>query len=121
MLELSGRDHFASGRGRVAIDTSKGEQTLGPLKPGLHRLELTKGGALGFVKALHTEIPKRTQWLTEHGYSKWVEGCGLLYSVIWIEESAKFWGHLSSKDEDLMLKVMKSFGLPAGRCSTASS
>jgi hypothetical protein len=97
-----------------AIDTSKGEQTLGPLKPGLHRLELTKGGALAFIKALHAEIPKRTQWLTEHGYSKWVEGCGLLYWVIWIEEAGKFWGNLSSKDEDLMLEVMKELRSAGG-------
>jgi hypothetical protein len=97
-----------------AIDTSKGEQTLGPVKPGLHRLEITKGGALVFLQELIKEIPKRTQWLTEHGYTKWVEGCGLLYWVVWIEESAKFWGNLSSKDEDLMLEVMKEIRSAGG-------
>ncbi|GAA0968881.1 DNA translocase FtsK [Actinocorallia libanotica] len=97
-----------------AIDTSKGEQTLGPLKPGLHRLETTKAGAVKFLRALHAEIPKRTQWLTEHGYTKWVEGCGLLYWVIHIEEAAKFWGNLSSKDEDLALEVMKELRSAGG-------
>ena len=97
-----------------AIDTSKGEQTLGPLKPGLHRLETTKAGAIKLLRALHAEIPKRTQWLTEHGYTKWTEGCGLLYWVVWIEEAAKFWGNLSSKDEDLMLEVMKEIRSAGG-------
>lgn len=97
-----------------AIDTSKGEQTLGPLKPGLHRLETTKAGAIDLLHALHTLIPQRTQWLTEHGYTKWTEGCGLLYWVIWIEEAAKFWSNLSSKDEELMLEVMKELRSAGG-------
>jgi hypothetical protein len=82
--------------------------------PALHRLEITKGGALVFLQELIKEIPKRTQWLTEHGYTKWVEGCGLLYWVVWIEEAAKFWGNLSSKDEDLMLEVMKEIRSAGG-------
>lgn len=90
-----------------AIDTSKDEQTLGPLREGLARLDTDKTDAVRVLRAIHARIPKRTQWLGRHGYSNWEKGCGLTYWVLWIEEASKFMAGLSSKDEERLEEVMK--------------
>jgi hypothetical protein len=73
-----------------AIDTSKDDQTLGPLRPGLARLDTDPAAAVALLRGVHARIPQRTRWLAQHGYSKWEPGCGLTYWVLWIEEAAKF-------------------------------
>ena len=90
-----------------AIDTSKDDQTLGPLRDGLARFDTDKAAAVGLLRAVHAAIPKRTKWLGQHGYSKWERGCGLTYWVLWIEEAAKVMNGLSSKDEERFEEIIK--------------
>jgi hypothetical protein len=91
----------------LAIDTSKDEQTLGPLREGLARLDVTKDDAVRLLRAVHAKIPQRTKWLAQHGFSNWERGCGLTYWVVWIEEASKFMASLSSKDEERLEEVVK--------------
>lgn len=101
------------------IDISKGDQTLGPLRPALHRLEITKGGASMLIEAIYREIPKRTQWLTQHGYTDWMPGCGLLFWILWIEEAAKVFGQLTDKDIERLEEIAKELRSAGGRlCSS---
>jgi hypothetical protein len=98
----------------LAIDTSKDDQTLGPLREGLARLDTDQGAAVRLLRAVHANIPKRTRWLAQHGYSKWEKGCGLDYWVLWIEEAAKFMNSLSSKDEDRLEEIVKELRSAGG-------
>jgi hypothetical protein len=97
-----------------AIDTSKDDQTLGPLRPGLARLDTNKTDATRLLRAMHAKIPERTKWLAQHGHSKWEKGCGLLYWVLWIEEAAKFLNNLSSKDEERFEEIVKEIRSAGG-------
>src|SRR2546426_761175 len=90
-----------------AIDTSKDDQTLGPLRPGLARFDTDPKAAVQLLRAIHAAIPQRTKWLAQHGHSKWEQGCGLTYWVLWIEEAAKVMNGLSSKDEERLEELVK--------------
>ncbi|WP_157530160.1 hypothetical protein [Microtetraspora niveoalba] len=50
-----------------AGDTAKAEQTLGPLRQGLHRfeaeIEAVRALLRALLRALHAEAPRRTSWL----------------------------------------------------------
>lgn len=91
----------------LAIDTSKDEQTLGPLGEGLGTFVTGQKAAVTLMRAVHQRIPQRTRWLARHGHSKWEPGCGLTYWVLWIEEAAKFMNGLSSKDEERLEEIVK--------------
>lgn len=97
-----------------AIDTSKDDQTFGPLREGLGRLDTDQKDAVRLLRAMHAKIPQRTKWLAKHGYSKWERGCGLTYWVLWIEEAAKFMASLSSKDEERLEEVVKELRSAGG-------
>jgi hypothetical protein len=99
----------------VAIDTSKDEQTLGPLRPGLAKFVTEQGEAIQLLRAVHARIPKRTQWLGRHGFSNWEKGCGLDYWILWIEEAAKFMASLSSRDEERFEEIVKEIRSAGGR------
>ncbi|PPK65766.1 hypothetical protein V5P93_000347 [Actinokineospora auranticolor] len=91
----------------IAIDTSKDEQTLGPLKPGLAALVTDQNSAVEMLRRLHRQIPERTKTLGRNGYSKWSEGCGMDFVVLWIEEASKFLAALSGKDEERFEEIVK--------------
>ena len=96
-----------------SIDISKDDQTMGPLREGLHRFETGKAGAVELIRAMHAAIPQRTKWLAEHGYSDWEPGCGLTYWYLHIEEIAKLVNEIGAQDEELLgeiLKEMRSAG-----------
>jgi hypothetical protein len=97
-----------------AVDISKDDQTLGPLRPALHRFETTKAGLVDFIRDLHEKIPQRTKWLARHGYQKWVPGCGLAYWLVLMEEVSKVFDELSSRDEDLLLQIVKELRSAGG-------
>lgn len=97
-----------------AIDISKDDQTMGPLRRGLHRFETTKAGAVDLVRKLHAEIPGRTKWLAERGYQNWEPGCGLLYWVLHIEEIAKLFSVLDSRDAELLEEILKELRSAGG-------
>lgn len=98
----------------LAIDTSKDEQTLGPISAGLARMETTKPGAVDLLRGLHQAIPARTRWLARHGYSNWETGCGLTYWLVLIEEAPKFIASLSSADEEKLEEIMKEIRSAGG-------
>lgn len=99
----------------LAIDTSKDEQTLGPLQPGLAKFVTEQADAVALLRAVHARIPQRTKWLGRHGFSKWEKGCGLAFWILWIEEAAKFMNSLSSKDEDRFEEIVKEIRSAGGR------
>ncbi|AQZ67580.1 hypothetical protein BKM31_44455 [[Actinomadura] parvosata subsp. kistnae] len=97
-----------------SIDISKDDQTMGPLREGLHRLETSKAGAVDLIRALHKAIPQRTKWLSEHNYSKWEPGCGLTYWYLHIEEIAKLVNELSADDEEKLSEILKELRSAGG-------
>ncbi|MFC5744856.1 DNA translocase FtsK [Actinomadura rugatobispora] len=98
-----------------AVDLSKATQTLGPLEPGLHRLQTGKAGISKFIRDLHEEIPKRTKWLGDHDYNDWEPGCGLLYWLVLFEEIAKIFDELGNKDQELIEQITKEIRSAGGR------
>ncbi|MBA2896649.1 DNA translocase FtsK [Nonomuraea soli] len=97
-----------------SIDISKDDQTMGPLREGLHRFEHTKAGAVALIRAIHAAIPQRTKWLAEHGYSDWEEGCGLTYWYLHIEEIAKLVSELGADDEEKLGEILKEIRSAGG-------
>ncbi|HEU5024637.1 MAG TPA: hypothetical protein VFV01_06905 [Spirillospora sp.] len=98
-----------------AVDLAKDAQTFGPMRGGLHRFITSKSELVEFIRALHKKVPERTKWLAEHGYQKWQKGCGLTFWVIWIEEAAKVFDELGSKDEEKLLQIVKELRSAGGR------
>jgi hypothetical protein len=97
----------------VGGDITKKNQTFGPLEPALHRVEYTRDGVRDLLNRLHTLIPERTEYLADHGLTKWVEGCGLTYLNIWLEEVPDIYDALTSKEQDHFqsdVKALRSAG-----------
>jgi hypothetical protein len=92
----------------VAIDITKGTQTLGPLEPALHRLETTKDGAGALLAGVHASIRPRTDYLAARGLQKWAENCGLPYLVVWVEEAPDVLDALSDAGRDRFLSALKA-------------
>ncbi|OLT36745.1 hypothetical protein BJF79_30710 [Actinomadura sp. CNU-125] len=97
------------------VDLAKDDQTLGPLRPALHRLETDKAGAVKFLRELHAAIPERTKWLAKHGFNDWEPGCGLTYWLVLFEEVAKIFDVLGNKDQELVEQVTKEIRSAGGR------
>ncbi|MET8140396.1 DNA translocase FtsK [Sphaerisporangium sp. NPDC005288] len=97
-----------------SIDISKADQTMGPLREGLHRFEDSKAGAVQLIRAMHAAIPERTKWLADHNYSDWEEGCGLTYWYLHIEEIAKLVNELSADDEEKLGEILKEIRSAGG-------
>ncbi|WP_242903691.1 DNA translocase FtsK [Actinomadura terrae] len=97
-----------------SIDISKDDQTMGPLRPALHRFETTKTGAVALIRQMHAEIPRRTKWLAERGYQAWEPGCGLTYWYLHLEEVAKLFSELSSEDAEKLEEIVKEIRSAGG-------
>ncbi|MDH2429298.1 hypothetical protein [Sphaerisporangium sp. TRM90804] len=97
-----------------AADTAKQDQTLGPLRPMLHRFETDIKQVRAMLRRLHEQAPKRTQWLAERGFQKWVPGCGLAYWIVWLEEFPKIFDALPSKEQDKFLELVKELRSAGG-------
>lgn len=97
------------------IDLSKGDQTLGPLRPALFGFATKLSQAIALIDALHDEIPKRTEWLTDHGYSDWEEGCGLTYWLVHAEEVAKLFDLLPNASQEKFEQIAKEIRSAGGR------
>ncbi|WP_119931906.1 DNA translocase FtsK [Bailinhaonella thermotolerans] len=97
-----------------SIDISKDDQTMGPLREGLHRFESTKAGAVDLIRAMHEAIPQRTKWLASRGYTDWEPGCGLTYWYLHIEEIAKLINELGAQDEERLGEILKEIRSAGG-------
>lgn len=97
-----------------AGDTAKKDQTLGPLRRGMHRFETEISAVRQMLRILHSEAPKRTDWLAAHGYQKWVPGCGLTYWIIWLEEFPKIFDALPDKEQEHFLELVKELRSSGG-------
>ncbi|MEU6997198.1 hypothetical protein [Nonomuraea sp. NPDC046570] len=97
-----------------AIDITKGEQTLGPLKAALHRLETTKEGAKDLLTEMQAKIKPRTDLLSGKGLQKWTEGCGLTYWVLWLEEFPDIYDALTDKQQEQFLSLIKAIRSAGG-------
>jgi Ftsk gamma domain len=93
-----------------AIDLVKGEQTLGPLRPGLHRFETKLEGAQDLLTKMAAELETRTNQLAEKGLVEWEPGCGLPYWVLWIEEAWKLFDKIKMDAFESMMKALRSAG-----------
>jgi hypothetical protein len=93
----------------LGADITKGDQTFGPLRPALHRVESDAKGARALVDDVHSVIKPRTDWLAERGLQKWETGCGLSYLFVWLEETPDIWEKLSSKGEDNLISTARAF------------
>lgn len=98
----------------LAADLSKGEQTLGALEAGMHRFEKTKEGVEQLIRDVYGQIRPRTDYLTTKGLTKWKEGCGLLYWVIWFEEVPKIFNAISDKHQEMFLEILKEIRSAGG-------
>ncbi|MDF5755434.1 hypothetical protein [Spongiactinospora sp. TRM90649] len=94
----------------LAMDITKGEQTLGPLRPALHRLETTKAGAKRLIADLEKILKQRTDHLSAKGLLKWAPGCGLSYLVLWIEEAADVFEEIDMDKFNTLMKALRSGG-----------
>ncbi|WP_395110583.1 hypothetical protein [Actinomadura sp. SCN-SB] len=92
----------------LAADITKGEQTLGPLRPALHRFETTKAGVRSLINDIHAQLKPRTDWLASRGHVNWEPGCGLTYWLIWLEEFPDIGDALGDKGMDTFLKLLKA-------------
>ncbi|MCK2219676.1 hypothetical protein MF672_038660 [Actinomadura sp. ATCC 31491] len=97
-----------------SIDISKDDQTMGPLREGLHRFETSKAGAVDLIRSMHAAIPERTKWLAARGFTDWEEGCGLTYWYLHIEEIAKLVNELSAEDEERLGEILKEIRSAGG-------
>jgi hypothetical protein len=71
----------------MGVDITKADQTFGPMRAGLHRVETTRDGVADLLEGVHRAIPARTAFLTRGGYNRWVEGCGLKFLTVDLEET----------------------------------
>lgn len=97
-----------------SIDVSKDDQTMGPLRKGLHGFATSKAKAVKLIRKMHAEIPQRTKWLAERGLQNWEPGCGLLYWVLHIEEIAKLFDMLDGEDEEKLAEIIKEIRSAGG-------
>ncbi|WP_149259815.1 DNA translocase FtsK [Actinomadura sp. K4S16] len=97
-----------------SIDVSKDDQTMGPLREGLHRFETGKAGAVDLIRAMHAAIPERTKWLAARGYQAWEPGCGLTYWYLHIEEVPKLFNELAGEDEERLAEILKEIRSAGG-------
>ena len=90
------------------IDITKGEQTLGPLGPALHRLATTPAEAMKMLEDVNRLIKPRTNYLSAKGLGKWKRGCGLQYLVVWMEEVPDIIEAIDDEGEELWIKSVKA-------------
>ncbi|SEN87093.1 DNA translocase FtsK [Nonomuraea pusilla] len=97
-----------------AGDITKGEQTLGPLRPALHRFETTPAGVKKMLSELQAQVKPRTDYLASKGLAKWKPGCGLTYWLIWLEEFPDIFDCLTDKEQEAFLSMLKAIRSAGG-------
>ncbi|GIH25117.1 hypothetical protein Aph01nite_34270 [Acrocarpospora phusangensis] len=97
-----------------AADVTKGRQTLGPLEESLHRFEDTTAGARAMLRDLQAEVKNRTNQLSARGLTKWRQGCGLTYWIIWLEECPDILDALTDSEMEQFLSLVKALRSAGG-------
>ena len=95
-------------------DLTKGEQTMGPLRPALHRFETTKAGVKAMFVALQAEVKGRTDYLAAKGLTEWEEGCGILYWLVWLEEFADIADAMTEKEMKAFISLVRALRSAGG-------
>ena len=93
-----------------AADITKGDQTLGPLRGALARVETTALGAKEMLADVNAIIKPRTNYLASKGLGKWRKGCGLQYLVVWLEEAPDIVESLGERGEEMWIRSIKAAG-----------
>lgn len=97
-----------------AADITKGDQTLGILRPALHRFETDPGRVRAMLADLHTGVKARTDHLAAKGLTNWEAGCGLAYWLILLEEFPDIFDALSEKGQKNFLSLVKALRSAGG-------
>jgi hypothetical protein len=97
-----------------AADITKGEQTLGPLRPALHHLASDLTDTRALLADMRAIVRPRTDYLASRGFQKWERGCGLTYLIVWLEECPDIFDKLTTKQMEAfesLIKAMRSAGM----------
>jgi hypothetical protein len=100
-----------------AADITKGDQTLGPLRPALHRLAADLPGTRALLADMRAIVRPRTDYLASRGLQRWARGCGLSYLLVWLEECPDILDALTEKQMEAfvsLVKAMRSAGMTVG-------
>jgi hypothetical protein len=92
----------------VAVDITKGEQTLGPLRAALHDLVTEKDQAKALLAKVQAAIKPRTDYLASKGLQGWEPGCGLTHLTVWLEEAPDIFAALGDKGLARFLSALKA-------------
>lgn len=94
----------------MVIDVTKSEQSIGPARPALHRVETTKTGAKKLMSDLQGIVAERLDHLAGKDLIAWREGCGLSYIVLWIEEAADVFEAIDMEEFINLARMLRSAG-----------
>jgi hypothetical protein len=97
-----------------AADITKGDQTLGPLRPALHRFETDPGRVTAMLMDLQAGVKERTDHLAAKGLTNWEAGCGLAYWLIHLEEFPDIGDALGEKGMKRFLSMVKALRSAGG-------
>jgi hypothetical protein len=97
-----------------AADATKGEQTLGPLRPALHRFETEPDRIKALLMDLQAGVKERTDILAAKGLTNWEPGCGLPYWLVLLEEFPDIWDLLTEKQQKRFLSMVKALRSAGG-------
>lgn len=92
-------------------DLDKGEQTVGPMREGLHRVELDLPGAKRMLAEFYAVVRPRTDYLASKGLKEWQPGCGLTFLILWLEEFPTLGDELDMKDFVRFMRTARSAGI----------
>jgi hypothetical protein len=95
-------------------DITKGDQTMGPLRPALHGLASDLSETRGLLADFRAIVRPRTDYLASRGLQRWARGCGLSYLVLWLEECPDIFDALTEKQMEAftsLIKTMRSAGM----------
>lgn len=97
----------------LMIDISKGEQTVGALRPALHRCETTKAGLHHLLAGINRARLARMRHLGGMGLQRWEEGCGLSHLTCWVEEAPDVTAEMTPEELELWIADLRT-GRSAG-------
>jgi hypothetical protein len=92
----------------LAADITKGDQTMGPLRPALHMFADDLPSARGLLSDVRSIIRPRTDYLASMGLQRWERGCGLTYLVVWLEEVPDIIDALNDKQVEALVSATRA-------------